>query len=103
MFRTNEAVDIGPIGSGYFVGWIADGEYLHYTVDIMADGERRDATYMFASCVRSTHGARSGMLSCIVSPLSIILVASRTFEPYVTSIGQTYYDYRSSCGPKLHE
>lgn len=38
--RTNEDVDIGPIGdAGCSVGWTAEGEWLEYTVDVQGDGE----------------------------------------------------------------
>ncbi|CAN0491796.1 unnamed protein product [Scytosiphon promiscuus] len=40
-FRPDEAVDINALaGGGYNVGNITAGEYLRYTVDVMANGTR---------------------------------------------------------------
>lgn len=40
-FRLDEAVDVhASAGGGYNVGNITSGEYLRYTVDVMANGTR---------------------------------------------------------------
>ncbi len=40
-FRSDEGVDIegsGDVGGGYNIGWIEDGEWLEYTINVPADG-----------------------------------------------------------------
>ena len=40
-FRSDEGVDIeasNDVGGGYDIGWIEDGEWVEYTIDVEADG-----------------------------------------------------------------
>jgi endo-1,4-beta-xylanase len=38
-YRTDEAVDIKAFGSGYAVGWMTNGEWLEYTVNVETEGD----------------------------------------------------------------
>lgn len=37
-FRTDEGVDIGAFGNGYILGYVAEGEWIEYTVDVSQAG-----------------------------------------------------------------
>lgn len=56
-FRTDESVDVGSIDDGgFFVGWVKEGEFLHYTVDVLEDGKIR---HIIRFCQSSTtHSGR---------------------------------------------
>eukprot|EP00904_Undaria_pinnatifida_P012633 jgi/Undpi1/84/HiC_scaffold_1.g00084.m1 len=48
-FRTDEAVDIEPVGDGFVVGWMGKDEYMRYTVDVTENVDAFDFSFRVSS------------------------------------------------------
>eukprot|EP00904_Undaria_pinnatifida_P012411 jgi/Undpi1/82/HiC_scaffold_1.g00082.m1 len=48
-FRTDEAVDIEPVGDGFVVGWMGKDEYMRYTVDVTENVAGFDFSFRVSS------------------------------------------------------
>ncbi len=71
LFRTDD-VDIEARDGGYNVGWIADGEWLEYTVDATT------GTYDLTARVASTNSAASFTVSLDGTPIATVNVPDTT-------------------------